>query len=374
MLDTSNDKNAIYCIICGKELEQSRIKAGKQTCCRTCSLHYTNLKKRQKKLEELKASSVTNCVICGKPLTEQQILRGKQTCCISCGNKRYFNSLTEEQKQELKQKNSEAVKAAFKRPEVKDKLRKAIKNAYDNMSEEQKNVRRERMSEIMKNNWTKESYRKTKIKQISETNLKLWKSEEYRERQKKSHEWMKTDEQFKTYHRQRTSETTKKALSSPEVRKKISEGIKNAYRLNGLEITKKINNTKKLKFEANTSQTEHYGYELLKTVFPDVTRHYISEEYPFNCDYYVPSKRLYIEGHFHWTHGGRPYDSNSEECRLLLDKWKTRSAEHSWYAAAIKNWTYRDVLKRETAAKNNLNFVEVFSIQELKDIFNIKEN
>ena len=44
-------------------------------------------------------------------------------------------------------------------------------------------------------------------------------------------------------------------------------------------------------------------------------------------------------------------------------------AKHSAYLAAINVWTARDPLKRKTARKNNLNWIEFFTIKEFENWF-----
>ena len=43
-----------------------------------------------------------------------------------------------------------------------------------------------------------------------------------------------------------------------------------------------------------TSLEDRY-FPLLKEKFPDIIQHYVSDRYPFECDFYIPSKDLYIE-------------------------------------------------------------------------------
>ena len=59
------------------------------------------------------------------------------------------------------------------------------------------------------------------------------------------------------------------------------------------------------------------------------------------------------------THGGHPFDSTNNDDLLLLEQWKSKNTE--FYNNAVIVWTVRDVLKRETAKKNNLNYIEVFT-------------
>lgn len=88
-------------------------------------------------------------------------------------------------------------------------------------------------------------------------------------------------------------------------------------------------------------------------------RQYKSSVYPFNCDFYLPDKEIYIEINAHWTHGGRPFNNTNKEDLIKLDRWRKQNTD--FYNHAIKTWTIRDVQKRECAKKNNLNYLEIFS-------------
>ena len=68
---------------------------------------------------------------------------------------------------------------------------------------------------------------------------------------------------------------------------------------------------------------------------------------------------MYLEIQGSWTHGYRPFNPNNKDDQLQLLEWQSKNNE--FYNSAIKTWTIRDVLKRETAKKNNLNYLEVFT-------------
>lgn len=114
----------------------------------------------------------------------------------------------------------------------------------------------------------------------------------------------------------------------------------------------------------NTSSAEDCAYEILKFFkFPDVVRQYKSDSYPFCCDFYSPSADTYIEYLGSWTHGGHPYDPSSDSDEEVVQKWKAGGTEY--YANALETWTVRDVLKRQTAASNKLNYIELWNIADV---------
>lgn len=88
---------------------------------------------------------------------------------------------------------------------------------------------------------------------------------------------------------------------------------------------------------------------MIKSRFPNTKYQYKSKEYPFCCDFYVPELDLYIECNYHWTHGGHPYDPANDNDKRRLESWKQKISKY--YNNAIKVWTERDILKRETAKK-----------------------
>lgn len=45
--------------------------------------------------------------------------------------------------------------------------------------------------------------------------------------------------------------------------------------------------------------------------------------------------------------------------------WREKGTK--FYQNAINVWTRRDVLKRETAKRNNLNFIEFWNLDEVKE-------
>ena len=97
-------------------------------------------------------------------------------------------------------------------------------------------------------------------------------------------------------------------------------------------------------------------------------REYKSELYPFKCDFYLVEYNLYIEIQGHWHHGYNNitkkyiiYGENEEETQQLLTLWKYKAIYSQSYKDAIEVWSKRDVIKREIAQKNNLNYVELFT-------------
>ena len=96
--------------------------------------------------------------------------------------------------------------------------------------------------------------------------------------------------------------------------------------------------------------------------------------YPFACDFYIPSLDLFIECQYAMFHNKRPYLGNEDdlkEIEIIKEKAEKRKQitgkNKSRYDALIEIWTKHDVLKRNTAKQNNLNYLEFFTILELEN-------
>ena len=148
--------------------------------------------------------------------------------------------------------------------------------------------------------------------------------------------------------------------------------------LSSNEIQKKIYNTKLLNNSFNISYQEDVCFDLLKEKYSDCIRQYKSELYPFNCDFYIPSLDLYIEyngSHYHHYH---PFDINDDndinELNRLKEKAENSNAhkngKKSQYDNIIYTWTILDVKKRNIAQQNNLNYIEFWNINEVKEWIN----
>lgn len=121
-------------------------------------------------------------------------------------------------------------------------------------------------------------------------------------------------------------------------------------------LTKKKNNS------FNTSKPEEELYKQLLEQYNEKTilRRYKDYRYPFYCDFYIIEDDLFIELNAHWTHGGKPYDPNDEECQKQLILWKEKAKQSQFYENAIKTWTERDVEKLRIAKENNLNYKVIY--------------
>ena len=117
-----------------------------------------------------------------------------------------------------------------------------------------------------------------------------------------------------------------------------------------------------LQSSSSKSKAEDTIYEELCCIYgkENIIRQYKSKAYPFHCDFYIQSEDLYIEYQGSWTHGNMPYIEGDTACVQQLQLWKEKAVNSEYYKDAIETWTYRDVIKRETACKQKLNYIELW--------------
>lgn len=227
---------------------------------------------------------------------------------------------------------------------------------------------------------------------IKKTNLKRYGSEsylqcdDYKKKNKETLEKLGVQNVFQLEEVKKKSKETmikkhgvEHNTQNKEIAKKASEGIKRNWASKNKEelerlskiysnstknVLWKINATKRKNGTFNSSKPEQKIKELLEERFPDTKCQYESELYPFSCDFYIPCLDLYIEYQGIWTHGKHPFDLESEKDLEKLKIWKERAIYSKFYRNAIEVWTISDPLKRETACKNKLNWIEFFTLDE----------
>jgi len=131
------------------------------------------------------------------------------------------------------------------------------------------------------------------------------------------------------------------------------------------EVISKILATKRKNQSFNASKPEEIVFDLLNKKF-GVERQYSDSRYPFLCDFYIPKIDLFIECHFNWTHGKKPFDENSFEDMQKIKLWAAKSDSHPFYKQAIRVWTQYDVKKRTIAHFNNLKYLEFFNLRGIE--------
>lgn len=157
---------------------------------------------------------------------------------------------------------------------------------------------------------------------------------------------------------------------SKQIREKASDAIYKKYGIKNImhipDTVKKVNHSKYINNSFHVSKPEESLYEMLCNYFgeSDVKRQYSSVLYPFACDFYITSRDLYIELNASWTHGKHWFDGNNTDDINVLTEWKNKNTDY--YNNAVSVWSVKDLNKRETARRNNLNYI-VFWDNELRD-------
>ena len=76
----------------------------------------------------------------------------------------------------------------------------------------------------------------------------------------------------------------------------------------------------------------------------------------------------HINGYY--THCNHWFDSNNSDDVIKLNELIEKSKYHSMYNTCIRVWTQSDVEKRNCAKNNKLNYVVVWSKQDILDWIN----
>lgn len=175
---------------------------------------------------------------------------------------------------------------------------------------------------------------------------------------------------------EKTREKLRKALTGKKhsiesIKRGIETRRKNGT-LNTYSLQSKLKEyeTKRKRGTFNSSKAEKEILLKLNEKFKEVKYQYRSDLYPFQCDFYIPEKDLYIEYQGSWTHGFKPYEQKNLDCIAQLTKWKEKINSSSYYQNAIKVWTKTDPLKRKVAKENGLNWIEFFTMNEFMQWYN----
>ena len=155
-----------------------------------------------------------------------------------------------------------------------------------------------------------------------------------------------------------------------EINRKISKTWNQKTDEEKSEIVKKCYLTKKINNTFNISLVQEIAKEELCKVFGEdnVESEYMDDRYPFSCDLYVKSLDLFIEINAFWTHSDHFFDENNFDDLRDFEDLKERSKYDNHAKSLFDVWTRRDVIKRETAIKNNLNYL-VFWNNDLSDFY-----
>ena len=322
----------------------------------------------------LKQEDEGKCVQCGNETDFISFSFGyKEHCCKECAAK------TVSQRAQETCLRKYGVNTPLKSQEVKDKIKKTSLERYG-------------VENVLSSKIVQEKIRKTNLERYGVENVSL--SKEIRDKANKTNleRYGAENVYASEYGKQKIKETNlerygvENASSSKEVQEKVNETCKERYGgrwCASEEILEKTFLTQKKNKTINTSKTEKELEIELRKIFPDLKTQYKSEVYPFACDYYIPSLDLYIEYNGFFTHNRRFFDKNNKEdieelnrCILRSKELKKKNGNKATrYDSLINVWTYKDLLKLETAVQNNLNYIAWFNEEQAYDwIEKYKEN
>ena len=140
-----------------------------------------------------------------------------------------------------------------------------------------------------------------------------------------------------------------------------------------LKAKAKEHETKKINNSFNKSNLEEEFYQSLIEIIgkSNVVRQHRDEvRYPFDCDFYIPLFDMFIEINGNWTHGKKPFNKEDKSCQKQLAEWLEKSKNSNYYKNAIYTWTDLDVRKQEYAKKYNLNYVSLYSQNDIINFLN----
>jgi hypothetical protein len=126
--------------------------------------------------------------------------------------------------------------------------------------------------------------------------------------------------------------------------------------INPPEAVAKAKETKLKNGTYKISQAENAFYKQLCLFIDesDIIRGYVDKQrYPYNCDFYIKSKDLFIEYQGHQTHGTEPYDATNPEHWVYCDRLQA-----SGYST--DTFTIRDPNKVATAKQHKINLLLIY--------------
>lgn len=334
-----------------------------ETICKICNQPISN-RLFKKHLEQHNISQQTYydmyfgkcvCEVCSKPTNFKDIFKGyNKYCSRSCLNKSTIHSDSV--------KTTKTIRYGTPTYNNPNKTSESLLNRTDD--EKQKSILKRKST--CQEKYGDETYNNSK--KYKETCLKVYGTTSpfavESVKQKISDKYYaKSDEEKKAIYAKRQATFDSK---TEEEMKIIGQKHRDAYMLKSdkekAEIKHKSYLTKKKNHSFKVSKTEDLCYEQLLSIYPDAKHGYKSTKYPFVCDLYIPSKDIYIELNFHWTHGLHPYNKKNDSKKLA--EWIEKSKTSKYFENAIHTWTVRDIHKLKVAKRNKVQLFVFYTKSE----------
>ena len=147
------------------------------------------------------------------------------------------------------------------------------------------------------------------------------------------------------------------ANKTPEELKIIQDKKLRSGKINSPEAIRKAHETRLRNGTSNISKSEIAFYNKLLLIGfseDDIIHTYLNDSrYPFNCDFYIKSKDLFIEYQGHQTHYIEPFNKNNRKHIELANYYEDKGYDMS-------TWVKRDPYKLQIAIKNKINLLLVY--------------
>lgn len=152
----------------------------------------------------------------------------------------------------------------------------------------------------------------------------------------------------------------------PDIRKKALANAQTTTARTRYKVTRLSNGW-------NKSNIEELFKQELDNLNIDYNYNTKSINYPWRCDFYLKDFDTYIELNLFWTHNFHYFDSNNLDDLNMLNKWKSKN--NDYYKRAIDIWTNIDIQKRNHAIANNLNYIVVWTKDQVNQLLDdLKSN
>lgn len=147
---------------------------------------------------------------------------------------------------------------------------------------------------------------------------------------------------------------------SKRINRKINESMDDILN-NGLTVIERWNTKEKFR-----SKDEFNIYKMLVNKYgkENILTEYVSNVYPFHCDFYIKSLNQYIEYQGHFSHGKTQYTGEYNQLSFINDLQKNKPKMAKIY---LDTWAFRDVVKRKIAKYNCLNWCEFFTMKDFEE-------
>ena len=357
------------CIICGKPVKFINLKEGYRDYCSVKCMGGSKEIKEKKKNTTLKHYGVEN------PMNSKKIKdKVKSNNLKKYGVENPFQ--LDSVKEQIKKTNREKYGVDYPQQskEIYEKSKQTNKEKYGvEYNSQNETIKKKKVETSLKKYGTKSPFQSDEFKEKSrETCLRKYGVDNYN----KTQEYREMMQEKMPEIREKMAETCMERYGvdvynksddfksqMPLIIEKSKETSIKKYGVDSYsktqEYLQRCHDTKKLNHTFNSSAIEEAFATWLTENNIKFERQYRCPEYPFNCDFYFPSTKFFLEIQGSWTHGGHPYDPLSPDDQAELQKMIDKNSD--FYNTAIETWTVRDPLKRKTAKENGLNWTEVFT-------------